>query len=243
MLMQLACGCCQVNRIYADYFRTLILGSYATAKEKLEEISGSEVTQLLPASLSDLDDCEIYCLGCFGRVNGVFPQGQVMTLTSTQRGIIADWVNAGGKLLCCVDYRNLYDGGGFLQSRNVDPSFYTDLATLISDAGGSLTFGAEDIVTPATVVPYPTAAFLSDAWTTGITGQIEYDSNAGSSITGGTQLFAPVTKNTIVKQQCGSGWVICHGSTGSLWGNDDVSQPTPTNYEAMGQFLEFLWNL
>jgi hypothetical protein len=230
-------------KIYADYFRTLILGSYSPAKDKLEEISGYEVTQLLPSSVADLSDCEIYCLGCFGRANGVFPQGQVMTLDATQRGVVADWVNAGGKLLCCVDYRNLYDSGGFLQSRNVDSSFYTQLATLISNAGGSLTFGAEDAVTPTTTVPWPTAAFLSDSWTTGITGQVEYDSSAGSSITGGTQLFAPVSKNTIVKQQCGSGWVICYGSTGPLWGNQDVSQSSPTGYVAVGQFLEFLWNL
>ena len=248
--MQLSCGCCDNGGlIYADFLRPGvppgggIESSYAPAKEALETISGNVVAQLLPSSLSDLDDCEIYCLGCFGRVDGSFTQGQIMTLNATQRGIIADWVNAGGKLLCCVDYKNLTNSGGTLIFRNVDTTFYTQLATLISDAGGSLTFGAEDVVTPATTTPYPKATFLSDSWTTGITGEIEYDSNAGSSISGGTQLFAPVVKNTIVKQQCGSGWIVCHGSQNSLWGNKDISQGVPTGYTAMTEFLEFYYNL
>lgn len=229
-------------RVYADYFQSALSGSYQPALDVLESYSGSAVTEVLPASTADLADCGLYCLGCFGRAPGVFPQGRVMTLDSTERGIVADWVNAGGKLLCCVDYKTLYDSRGFLVTRNVDSSFFSDLATLISDAGGSLTFGAEDSVVGGSA-PWPKDTFLSDAWTSGIAGEIEYDFTAGSSITNGTQLFAPNSRNTIVKEQCGAGWVVVHGSQNSLWGNKDVSQGTPTGYTAMTEFLQFLWDL
>ncbi len=251
MLMQISCDCCDNSGglIYADYFRpgsppgSGIEAVYAPLKDALETISSNAVTQLLPSSLSDLDDCEVYCLGCFGAVDGSFTQGQIMTLNSTQRGIIADWVNAGGKLLCCVDYKNLTTSGGTLLFRAVDTTFYDAMEQLISDAGGSLTFGREDAINGSTPHPYPVAAFLSDPWTTGITGDIEYDGPAGSSISGGTQLFAPEAKNTIVKQQCGSGWVVCHGSRNSLWGNQDDDQSPPTGYVAITQFLQFLYDL
>lgn len=251
MLMQLSCGCCNDpgGLIYADLLRlgsppgTGIQAAYAPAKDALESISGNTVTQLLPSSLSDLDDCEIYCLGCFGAADGSFTQGQIMTLNSTQRGIIADWVNAGGKLLCCVDYKNLTTSGGSLLFRAIDPTFYDAMEQLISDAGGSLTFGREDAINGSTPNPYDKGTFLSDSWTTGVSGEIEYDGPAGSSISGGTQLFAPVAKNTIVKQQCGSGWIVCHGSRNSLWGNKDVNQGVPTGYTAMTEFLQFYYNL
>ena len=197
----------------------------------------------MPSSLADLNQCEVYCLGCFGRTDGSFTQGTIMTLNSTQRGIIADWVNAGGKLLCCVDYKNLTTSGGSLLFRNVDATFFTHLEQLISDAGGSLTFGREDLITGSTPNPYNKSTFLSDSWTTGITGEVEYDGPAGSSISGGTQLCAPVTKNTIVKQQCGSGWIVCHGSQNSLWGNKDALQGVPTGYTAMTEFLQFYYDL
>jgi len=243
--MQISCGCCrQGTRVYTDYFRTVLSGQYAPAKDALEAKSGFTVDQLLPSSLADLDDCAIYCLGTFGNTLGTFPNnGGIMTLDSTQRGIIASWVNGGGKLLCAVDYKDLYTSGGTLISRLIDSSFYTQLAALISAAGGSLTFGAEDAVAPGVSAPWPKASFLSDAWTTGISGQIEYDGTAGSSITNGTQLFAPNTKNTIVKEQCGSGWVVCFASRNALWGNQDISQGTPTGYAAMTQFLEFYYDL
>lgn len=246
MLMQLSCGCCENpgGVIYADYFRTILSSNYAPAKDALETISGATVTQLLPTSLGDLADCEIYCLGCFGRQTGAFPlNGGIMTLNSTERGIIADWVNAGGKLLCCVEYRLLLDGGGFVITRQTEPSFYTELATLISDAGGSLTFGAEDLTTGSFPTAVPKDVFLADPWTTGNTGEVEYDRDHGSSITNGTQLFAPDARNTIVKQQCGSGWVICFGSQNCLWGNKDAGQSVPTGYVAMTQFLQFLYDL
>ncbi len=244
MLMQISCGCCEQPKpyIYCDYFRTAIATQYAPPKDALETISGSAITQVLPSSVADLADCNIYCLACFGRANGPPGSGQIMTLTSGQRTVIADWVNAGGKLLACLDYKDLYNSGGSLISKGVDSTFFTELATLISDAGGTLTFGAEDAVA-GNPDPWPTSTFLSDSWTSGITGAVEYDRGFGSSITNGTQLFAPVTKNTIVKQQCGSGWVVVHGSQNSLWGNKDVSQGTPTGYTAMTQFLNFYFNL
>jgi hypothetical protein len=250
MLMQLSCGCCDTGGlIYADFLRpgvppgAGIEAVYAPLKDALETISGNVVAQLLPSSLSDLDDCEVYCLGCFGAADGSFTQGQIMTLNSTQRGIIADWVNAGGKLLCCVDYKNLTTSGGALIFRAVDTTFYNAMEQLISDAGGSLTFGREDAINGSTPNPYDKATFLSDSWTTGITGEIEYDGTAGSSISGGTQLFAPVARNTIVKQQCGSGWIVCHGSRNSLWGNEDENQTVPTGYTAITEFLQFFYDL
>ena len=205
-------------KIYADYFRTILASAYAPAYDALAAVSGATVIdQLLPSSLSDLDDCEIYCLGCFGRQLGAFPlNGGIMTLSSTQRGIIADWVAAGGKLLCCVEYKLLKDGAGNILTRQTEASFYSELATLISDAGGSITFGAEDLLNGSFPGPVPKGTFLSDSWTSGITGEVEYDRDHGSSITNGTQLFAPDARNTIVKQQCGSGWVVCFGSQNCL---------------------------
>lgn len=240
--MQLSCGCCEQPKpyIYCDYFRTAIETQYAPAKDALETISGYAITQVLPATTADLADCNIYCIGCFGRLIPSPGAGGIMTLTSGQRTVIANWVNAGGKLLCCVDYKDIYSGA--VLSRGVDSSFFTELETLISDAGGSLTFGAEDAVA-GNPNPWPTSTFLSDAWTSGITGAVEYDRGFGSSVANGTQLFAPVTRNTIVKEQCGAGWVVVHGSQNSLWGNKDVSQGTPTGYAAMNQFLDFFFFL
>lgn len=165
-----------------------------------------------------------------------------MTLTAPQRAVVAAWVNAGGKLLCCVDYHNLLDSHGTILTRATDSSFYSALSALISAAGGSLTFGQEDTVIGPTP-PWPKARFLSDPWTVGNTDEVEYDFDAGSSITGGTVLFAPSAKNQIVKQQCGDGWVVCFGSQNALWGNADYLQSVPTGYTAMTQFLEFFHSL
>lgn len=246
MLMQLSCGCCRRagTKVYADYFRTILSSVYAPAYDALTTISGSAVTQLLPSSLADLSDCNIYCIGGFGRQLGAFPaNGGIMTLNATERGIIADWVNAGGKLLCCVEYKNLLDGSGNIITRQSETSYYSQLSTLISDAGGSISFGMEDLLNGSFPTAVPKDVFLSDPWTSGITGEVEYDRDHGSSITGGTQLFAPDPRNTIVKEQCGSGWVICFGSQNCLWGNKDAGQSVPTGYVAMTQFLQFLYDL
>lgn len=234
-----ACGChCGTGLIYADFIGGGVPGSaYSDPMDVLVALSGSAVSVVVPASSADLAGCELYTIGCWGRQT-VPGAGRIFTLSAAEITIVADWVNAGGKLLCTVDYKEWPSAGQF----GLDPSYYTALASLISQAGGTLTFGAED-TTGGPAAPNPVADVLSDSWTTGITTKIEYDGDAGSSISGGTQLFAPIAKNTIVKEQCGSGWVMCHGSQNSLWGRKDLSQPIPTNFTAMTQLLTYLWNL
>jgi len=230
----------ETQAIFVDHLKQANAGSYALLKNTLTEISKKPISQLSPNAVEDLRDCGLYCLGIFGRVDGPWPLGQVMSLTLAQRLTLANWVNGGGTLLCAVDYSTLYNLNGTVNTRQVAASFYADLAALISAAGGSITFGGEDSVV-GQASPWPTAFFVSDPWTSEITGGVEYDYSAGSSIAGGIELFAPVARNRIVKQQCGSGWVVCVGSQNVLWSNLDYLQSVPTGYAAMRQFLQYLW--
>jgi hypothetical protein len=227
------------SKIYADFIDPVLANVSSDARDALEGLSGSAISVLLPTAAADLADCEIYTIGCWGRQR-VPSAGRIFTLDAAESAIVAAWVNAGGKLLCTVDYKEWPTA--LPPQFGLDPSYYTDLSNLISNAGGTLTFGAED-TTGGVTAPYPVADVLSDTWTTDITTKIEYDDDAGSSINNGTQLFAPVVKNTIVRQQCGSGWVLCFGSQNTLWGNKDLFQINPTNYTAVTQILTYLWNV
>lgn len=246
MFLTLSCCCGNVvQHVFCDYYsgNTNIQSTFEPAESAIagtfESGSGPGVSVMLPATAADLDDCGLYCIGCFGRDEYAFPEtpddGAKWSLSSSEEDLLADWIDAGGKLLMCVDYNEL--GSNVL----ISDEYYDAAEAFLAKLGLSVTFGREDSAGGVSA-PWPTDTFLSTALTSGITESFEYDGEAGSSFSftpsgAGTKIYDG-TAQTIAYFPAGSGWVLLFGSQNVLWGNKDKSQPTPTGYVAIEKLLD-----
>lgn len=214
------CNCrCSPQNVYCDYIHGLIPSTNYTHFHNL-----MNPTVMQPNSLSDLDDCNLYLLACFGRPRRSGSSYAGMYLTPTQLGILADWVVLGGKVMFAIEYDTLTVSGTVI-GRECDAAYLALMNAFLSDCGSSLSCAPHSIT--SSVPGWSTSTFNTGyPLTSGVTGNVYYDNgDAGGDLTGGTTIFNPNTHMVIAYDEpTGGGLVVGSGSQNILWCNSSVSE-------------------
>ena len=231
-----ACRCTGATKFYRDYFQPLIpAGQFANINDVF-----AGVTSIPLLSIDELEDCNTYLIGCWGREKDtdriVMPQPFIYfekwTLNDDQTTILSEWVRNGGKVIISIDFREWSIAGNpqAVQGRNVDFVYADKMNAFIHSCGGSISCN------PAgpgnTNNGFAQANFLDTALTNGILTPVKYDHGWGNTITGGTLAFNGNQYNQIRYETVGNGLIVVFSSQNTMWG-DTVNG----GYEAMREFL------
>lgn len=231
-----ACNCrCRPTKFYRnDVSASIPSSTFANINAKF-----AGVTNLLPTSSAQLNDCNVYLINAWGATKEFPPTGgyDVWNLSSTHATILAAWVASGGKLICCVDYKQLLTGSASLVGSATSTAYGASLNALLAAAGSGLSVTPTN-ATSTTPSAWPTSTFISTSLTTGITGPVAHDWDGGSPISGGTLCFNPNSANQIRFETVGSGLVVLFGSRNTMWGDPATSFPPPPSWAAMSDFLQ-----
>lgn len=234
-----SCNChCRPQNVYCDYIHPSIPSTNYTYFHNL-----MNPTFLAPDTLSDLDDCNVYLLACFGRPRRSGSSYAGMQLTPTQLGVLADWVAAGGKLIFTLEY-GLNTAPGpppFIAGQECDATYMGLMNAFLSDCGSGLSCAVHDYLGLAT--GWLTSNFDTGyPLTSGLTGNVYYDNgDYGGDLTGGTTIFNPTTHMVIAYDEpTGGGLVVGFGSQNILWCNSSVSEASNA---AMLTFLQRVLDL
>jgi hypothetical protein len=180
----------------------------------------------------------VYLIGAWGSQKEFPPAGgyDVWNLDATNESVLADWVASGGKLIVAVDYRQFRLVPGTLPNGStISDAYGVSLNGLLAACGSTLSVTPTDII-GASPVPRPTDTFLTTSLTTGIAGDVGYDGQAGSVISGGTLCFDGHPNNQIrFENLVGGGLVVLFGSRNTMWGE--------TDWAAMSEFLQRIIDL
>lgn len=217
-----SCKCGATGVVYCDYISGTIPSTNYTLFYNL-----MNPTVMAPNSLSDLDDCNLYLLACFGRPRATPFTGYAgMELTTTQLGVLADWVAAGGKVMFAIEY-GLYTTGAppSILGRECDGTYLAKMNTFLSDCGSSLSCSAHNV--HGTVTGWSTSTFNTGyPLTSGITGNVYYDNgDFGGDITGGTTIMNPTAHMVVAfDEPAGGGLVVGYGSQNIMWCRTDQGE-------------------
>lgn len=210
--------CCSPGAVYRDYVRAAIPSTNYTLFDNL-----MNATTLAPNDISDLDDCNVYLLACYGRPRRSGSSYAGMELTSTQLGILADWVAAGGKLIFTIEYGVLFSGTPPVATTfECDSTYLALLNTFLSDCGSSLSCSQNDVY--GIVVGWSTSTLNTGyALTSGISGNVYYDNgDFGGDLTGGTTIMNPTTHMVVAfDEPAGGGLIVGFSSQNIAWGKTD----------------------
>lgn len=178
------CRCSPPTRIYADYLTTL--AESPGPSEDVVAALGAEPEWVRPESAAELSDCRLYTIGCFGfsrkSPSSVPGNGGVWNLTALQQTTVVDWVLGGGKLVICVDYRNLIASPTYTEYA-IDQDYFDGVDDMCDELGLDWSITPYDgPLQPGP--PHPLGQFIQSGIADGNTDYFEYDNAAGSQVDG-----------------------------------------------------------
>lgn len=221
--------CCGGLNVYCDYIHGPIPSAGYSLFYNL-----MNPTVVKPDVLSDLDDCDVYLLACFGRPRRSGSSYAGMKLTSTQLGVLADWVVAGGKLIFTIEYDTFTSG--IVLGRECDSTYLGLMNAFLTDCGSSLSCATNNVT--GVVTGWSTSTFNTGyPLTSGITGNVYYDNgDFGGDLSGGTTIMNPTAHMVVAfDEPTGGGLIVGFGSQNILWMRTDQGE---SGNAAMLEFLQ-----